>query len=382
MKIQWPTEVSESVFLRDYWQQKPLLIPQAFPEFVNPLDENELAGLACDEEASSRFMQHVQGNEWRMCMGPLDESFFEELSGNRWSLLVSDIEKLLPDFRSYLQPFRFIPDWRIDDLMISYAPVGGSVGAHIDQYDVFLLQASGVREWQIETTPRKGHQVSASSNVSLLSDFHADKIMNLSTGDMLYLPPEYAHHGIAKAEACMTWSVGFRAPSADEMLPSILNYLIDELDNTDRFTDPGRASASSPGLLSKGDQKKLRHIVREALISNDEQLDNWIGRYLTEAKQATDNAEVLTRDWGYVKGVFNSAERLVVATDKNMAYTQSHSGATLFADGDQHECSAALAMQICDNRWLTLDHIAAMDQAAVTTLYNRQILIPDSDATH
>lgn len=382
MNIKWSEDISQTVFLQDYWQQKPLLLPQAFPEFVNPLDENELAGLACDEDAASRFMQHVQGDEWRMCTGPLEESFFEELSGNRWSLLVSDIEKLLPDFRSYLQPFRFIPDWRIDDLMISYAPVGGSVGAHIDQYDVFLLQASGIREWQIETTPRHSPHPSTSASISLLSDFHADQTMELVAGDMLYLPPGYAHHGIAKEEPCMTWSVGFRAPSADEMLPSVLNYLIEELNNTNRFTDLRREPASSPGLLSTDDQKKLRKIIRDALTCDDEQLDNWIGRYLTEPKHTAENAQVLTHDWNQIKQNFTNTTRLAARSDKILAYTTSTICATLFADGDHYSCTTELARQLCDNRWLTLDQVTSTDQPTVTALYNQQILFFDSDVTH
>ena len=124
MKINWPEGLSEVTFLAEYWQQKPLLIRSAFEDFNNPIDPNELAGLACDEDANARFIEHTGNNEWRLCAGPLSDDFFDDVTGNEWSLLVSDIEKLLPEFRDYLQPFRFLPDWRIDDLMISYAPTG------------------------------------------------------------------------------------------------------------------------------------------------------------------------------------------------------------------------------------------------------------------
>ena len=132
IKINWPDGLNEAVFLAEYWQQKPLFIRSAFECFDNPLDPNELAGLACEEDANSRYIEHTGNNEWRLCTGPLSDDFFDDVKGNEWSLLVSDVEKLLPEFRDYLQPFRFLPDWRIDDLMISYAPVGGSVGAHVD----------------------------------------------------------------------------------------------------------------------------------------------------------------------------------------------------------------------------------------------------------
>ncbi len=383
MQINWPDTLSQEIFLRDYWQQKPLLIKQAFPDFVNPIDENELAGLACDPDASSRFMQHVQGNEWRMCMGPLEESFFDDVTGNKWSLLVSDIEKLLPDFRDYLQPFRFLPDWRIDDLMISYAPPGGSVGAHVDQYDVFLLQAAGMREWQIETTPRRGQQKSISADISLLGDFQAAETMHLTAGDMLYLPPQYAHHGIAKEDPCMTWSIGFRAPSADEMLPVVMNYLLDDLKDSQRFTDAKRPPVSNPGLISTADQKTLRQLLRNALEHDDRQLDQWIGRYLTEPKHSSDNIEIQSFDWPQLSETIGSQHRLCCNSDKAFAYSEAgDDSAIIYADGNHYPCSLLLAKHLCNQRWITSDLITPTDQAMVTALYNSDALLLDTDATH
>ena len=249
MKLNWPQDLDESRFLAEYWQQKPLLLRNAFENFDNPLDPNELAGLACEEDSNARYIEHTGNNEWRLCAGPLSEDFFDDVSGNEWSLLVSDVEKLLPEFQQYLQPFRFLPDWRIDDLMISYAPVGGSVGAHVDQYDVFLLQADGTREWQIETTPRERSEPSVSQTIALLGDFEANETWQLQRGDILYQPAQYAHHGIAIDEPCMTWSVGFRAPSVDEMIPEIANYLLETPAASHRFKDPNRKSTTSPGLI-------------------------------------------------------------------------------------------------------------------------------------
>lgn len=382
MKINWPDGITEESFLENYWQQKPLFIPQAFADFDNPLDENELAGLACDPDANARFMQHVQGNEWRMCMGPLEESFFDDLSGNKWSLLVSDVEKLLPDFRDYLQPFRFVPDWRIDDLMISYAPPGGSVGAHVDQYDVFLLQASGVREWQIETSPRIGTQQSVSTDISLLGDFKADKTMQLNAGDMLYLPPHFAHHGIAIEEACMTWSVGFRAPSADEMLPSILNYISDTMEQSERFTDIGRTTVSNPGLIDANDKNKLRQLLITALDYKDQQLDDWIGRYLTEPKDTSEDIEVQTLNWQAVQKLTGTDKRLIADSYKTFAYSSSANETTLYADGESYQCSLSFAEHLCSQRWVAAVHITETDQETVTTLFNRHVLLLESDSTH
>ena len=357
LQINWPDKVDENSFLQHFWQQKPLLLKQAFPSFENPLDPNELAGLACDADANSRFMQRVDGDEWRMCGGPLSDDFFDDITGHEWSLLVSDVEKLLPDFRTYLEPFRFLPDWRIDDLMISYAPVGGSVGAHVDQYDVFLLQSDGVREWNIEDTPRVGHQPSVSSSISLLGDFTADTTVLLEAGDMLYLPPAYAHHGIAVEEPCMTWSIGFRAPSAEEMLPSILRYLSEEASSvlTTRFTDSRRAIAQNPGNISHTDLNQLRTMVRNALSMDDTLLDLCIAKYLTETSIDDTDERQEPMDWDAVNGYLHDSGVLVCNSQIKFAIITNNiargDSVRLLASGTVYDCSAHLANSLCKNRF-------------------------------
>ncbi len=398
LTINWPDSINEQTFLQQYWQQKPLLIPQAFPSFDNPLDPNELAGLACDDDANSRFMQRVQGNEWRMCGGPLSDDFFDDISGHEWSLLVSDVEKLLPDFRSYLQPFRFLPDWRIDDLMISYAPVGGSVGAHVDQYDVFLLQADGVREWRIENTPRVGHQPSISTSISLLADFKADTTMHLSAGDMLYLPPGYAHHGIATEEPCMTWSIGFRAPSAEEMLPSVLRYLCDSPDDslTTRFTDPKRLATDNPGHIDKRDISKLRDLLRTALSAEDTALDLCIGRYLTES--INDETEELTEpvSWKTLSPQLKGDGILICNSLVKFATMEVDSAGTsadskhktasttrLLVNSDAYDCTEHLGTNLCNSRQCRASDIQTeQDRQTVVELFNRQHLLIDNQTDH
>lgn len=395
LTINWPDQIDQHTFLQHYWQKKPLLIPQAFPDFDNPLDPDELAGLACDADANSRFMQRVQGNEWRMCGGPLSDDFFDDISGHEWSLLVSDIEKLLPDFRSYLQPFRFLPDWRIDDLMISYAPVGGSVGAHVDQYDVFLLQADGVRQWQIENSVRVGHQPSVSSSISLLADFNADSTMHLRAGDMLYLPPGYAHHGVAEDDPCMTWSIGFRAPSAEEMLPSILRYLCDNASDalTSRFTDPERAATDNPGHISKHDISQLRNIVRNALEADDATLDLCIGRFLTES--INDENEELREpvDWKSLSLLIKADSTLVCNSHVKFATMSASISSksadhesqivTMLVDGDAYECSEHLGTCLCVNRQCRESDIQTkQDRKTIVELFNRQHLLLENHTDH
>ncbi len=384
MKIQWPEGLSESLFLEQYWQQKPLLIRNAFSDFTNPIDPDELAGLSCEEDANSRYIEHTGNNEWRLCAGPMSDEFFNDVTGHEWSLLVSDVEKLLPEFRQYLAPFRFLPDWRIDDLMISYAPVGGSVGAHVDQYDVFLLQADGLREWQIETTPREGVQASVSNTIAILGDFEADDTWQLRTGDMLYLPPQYAHHGIAIEEPCMTWSIGFRAPSVDEILPELVNYLLETESAEQRFTDPKRAHTHTPGLISNDDLTSLRTLLRGALEKDDDTLNQWIGRYITEPKElqeTLDEALEATTPAGIILEELKAGNALSYNSQKRVAYTNADGRFTLFADGKAYECSESLAQALANHRVVELDDVqqgSNNDLPLLALLLQQQLLSFDN----
>ena len=372
MQINWPDGMDTDVFLNDYWQQKPLLIKQAFPDFESPIDENELAGLTLDPDANSRYMECVKGHEWRMTHGPFANDFYDGVSGNQWSILVSDVEKLLPEFRQYLAPFRFVPDWRIDDLMISYAPVGGSVGAHVDQYDVFLLQAAGQREWQIETSARTPDTSSAGAAISLLADFNADKSMLLNVGDMLYLPPQYAHHGIAVTDPCMTWSIGFRAPSVDEMLPSVIGYLLEDMPNPERFTDPGRQRAGQAGQIDSGDLQRLRNMTRAALNATDSQLDGAIGRFLTESHN-TEATQHRQADWGELP------DTLLCNSAFTIAWQHTDEQSLLFVNGEVFPLTATTAGQLCEHRSVSLSNINAQERDSILLLYNRHVLLSDDE---
>ncbi len=372
MQINWPQGIDTTIFLQQYWQQKPLLIKQAFPGFESPIDENELAGLTLDSDANSRYMECVDGHEWRMTHGPFADDFYDGVSGNQWSILVSDVEKLLPDFRRYLEPFRFIPDWRIDDLMISYAPVGGSVGAHVDQYDVFLLQAAGQREWQIETTPRQRAGESANASISLLADFKSDNTMQLEAGDMLYLPPQFAHHGIAKADPCMTWSIGFRAPSVDEMLPSVISYLLEGIPQPARFTDAKRNEIDTPGLIDEQDLQGLRSLIRQACQTDDKQLDIAIGRYLTESLNTEPQEEKHTK-WKALPPTLHANSTCT------FAYQIIDKEAVLFANGEAYPVTVSLAKALCNDRKIDSKQIPEEDKDTVLSLYNRHALAGDND---
>ncbi|TDN66547.1 50S ribosomal protein L16 3-hydroxylase [Halothiobacillus neapolitanus] len=273
--------LSVADFLRDYWQKKPVLIRQGVPGFESPLSPEELAGLACEEDVPARLILESAGaRPWTLRHGPFTEADFTSLPEDGYSLLITDCEKLIPDLMNLVQHFRFVPDWRIDDLMISYAPPGGSVGAHIDEYDVFLLQGMGRRKWMIEYPPKHSDFV-PDLDIRLLQEFEPTEEWVLEPGDMLYLPPGVPHHGVA-VDHCMTYSIGFRAPLLHEMAAGVTDRLITDMDQAARYGDPDLQAPANPGALDASSRVKLRAILQSVLDQDDAVLDRFIAETLTE----------------------------------------------------------------------------------------------------
>lgn len=256
--------LSAEEFLADYWQQKPLLIRQAFPQFRSPLSPDELAGLACDTDTARLVLEKGGKTPWEVRHGPLRKKDLAKLPSTHWTLLVNDIEKLLPEFAEIIEPFRFIPDWRIDDLMISYAVEGGSVGPHVDAYDVFLLQAQGQRRWQISAQPCAADNFIPDIDLRIMQSFTAEEEWVLEPGDMLYLPPDLPHYGVALGE-CMTYSIGFRAPSRADLLEDLLGHLLEQAPMQERFRDPKRSLQTNPSTLADADLERLTEFILETL---------------------------------------------------------------------------------------------------------------------
>ena len=271
--------ISYQAFLDEYWQQKPLLIRQAIPDFSSPFSPEELAGIACDTDAPSRIVIEKGETPWQAHYGPFDSAFFATLPDTHWTLLVNDIERYYPELRSLINKFRFIPDWRVDDLMVSFAVDGGSVGPHTDEYDVLLIQGMGKRHWQIANSVERD-RVIPDIELSILQEFDSEQDWVLEPGDMLYLPPNVAHHGIAKDD-CMTFSVGFRAPSQRDLFESLLDKVTTSPKSGQRFYDAKRTIQDDPAEISLTDINKLKQLV---LSEIDSKLTTWLGEYLTESR--------------------------------------------------------------------------------------------------
>ncbi|MCE9633883.1 MAG: cupin domain-containing protein [Methylophilales bacterium] len=266
-------------FLSEYWQKKPLLIRQAFPDFDDLLTSNELAGLACEEDAQSRLVLKQRG-QWKLETGPFAESRFTKLPKKDWTLLVQGINHFVPEAMDLLQQFNFIPSARLDDLMVSYAPDGGGVGPHFDSYDVFLLQGQGQRLWRIsEQTDRT---LVKDAPLKILQNFQTQQEWLLEPGDMLYLPPQYAHWGIAVGE-CMTYSIGFRAPAAQELVTEFLGFLQEHVQLQGLYEDPDLQIPMHPAEISAQMVGKVATMFK-AIAWQNQDVAHFLGQYLTEPK--------------------------------------------------------------------------------------------------
>jgi len=266
-------------FLRDYWQQRPLIVRNALPGFSGLLTRDELTELACHEDAQSRLV--IQRNaKWHLKHGPLSSYDLAKLPKKQWTLLVQDVNHFLPSARDLLLKFRFIPHARLDDLMVSYAPKGGGIGPHFDSYDVFLLQGMGSRRWQISA--QQDDRFIAEAPLRILKNFLPEQEWVLKPGDMLYLPPKIAHNGIAEDD-CMTYSIGFRAPSHDELMTQFLVYLQDKVETEGWYSDPGLQLQSHPSKISAAMQSQVKSILKKIHWNRDD-IENFLGIYFSEPK--------------------------------------------------------------------------------------------------
>ncbi|GAB4119328.1 MAG: cupin domain-containing protein [Sideroxydans sp.] len=272
--------ITPQQFLHDYWQKKPLLIRQAVPGFAGLLDPQQLIKLACNEDAQARIVTQQRGRFGLQC-SPLAAGDFSGLSKKgKWSVLVQGVNHFLPEAAELLKRFSFIPHARLDDLMVSYAPKGGGVGPHFDIYDVFLLQGYGHRRWQIST--QQDQTLIEGAPLRVLKDFKVEQEWVLAPGDMLYLPPQCAHNGIAEDD-CMTYSIGFRTPWYQELAEQFLVYLQDRIEIPGTYADPDLKLQKHPSEIGKKMLKQVAAEIRKVRW-DDEDVANFLGCYLSEPK--------------------------------------------------------------------------------------------------
>lgn len=380
LELHWPEGLSTEHFLRDYWQQKPLLMPQAFPDFSSPLTPDELGGLALEPDIHSRIILLERAKEpdaddtWHLRTGPFTEDELTQLPAHDWTLLVSDIEKHLDGFSAYLEPFRFLPDWRIDDLMISYAPTGASAGAHIDEYDVFLFQAAGQRRWQISTDQSAPTDILADQDLKILQQFDATETWTLSAGDILYLPPGIPHHGIAQDNDCMTWSIGFRAPMEQQLLADITEQLL-TYSPSRRYRDPALVPINRKGELDTNSLDNLEQLWQQVTSPAKEMFIRATGCVLTRRQDSLN--DTLAQDQADSLPSVGQVQRHGAA---RLLFVTTDAGSELFANGEHYRVSKSLAEMLCARSEWSVTELLALchdpaDNRLLDTLWQQGVLL-------
>ena len=321
-------------FLRDYWQKKPLLIRQAIPGFESPISPDELAGLSLEEEVESRIVIENGNHPWELRRGPFAEDTYSSLPERDWTLLVQAVDQFVPEAREVMEQFRFLPSWRIDDLMISYAAPGGGVGPHYDNYDVFLLQAHGQRRWKLGQMCDSGSPILDNPDLRILADFKQGEDWVLEPGDMLYLPPRLAHFGTAVDE-CMTWSIGFRAPSAAEVLTHFTDFLAQFIPDEDRYSDPDIQMGDDPHQIQQDALERLKALMARHM-QDDNLMMTWFGQYMTEPRYPE-----------LVPGCDIDAEELFTSMADGAVLMRNPSARLAWSDGGDHSILFASGNSRC-----------------------------------
>jgi len=350
--------LSPQAFMRRHWQKKPLLVRQALPGVTPPLARAALFDLAGSEDVESRLVQR-DGSRWSLRQGPFARRTLPPASRPGWTLLVQGLDLHVPAAHELLRRFAFIPEARLDDLMLSWASDGGGVGPHLDSYDVFLIQVHGRRRWRIG--PVADETLLPDMPVRLLQNFEPAEEWVLEPGDMLYLPPRWGHDGIAEGE-CMTASAGFRVPLQTGLARELLQRLAedDELGDGALYRDPRQPATAAPGEIPPGLREFAGRAV-ERLLSRRGALDRALGEILSEPKpRVWFEGEEVDADEALAAGV-------ALDPKSRMLYDERH----VFLNGESFVAGgrdARLMRRLADTRGLSARDCAGLSEGARETV--------------
>jgi len=368
-KLQLNPAFNPSEFLTNSWQQKPLYIPQLIPGFTDIIEPGELAGLACEDYVESRLIREIKPGRWSVRHGPFAEAIFAALPGTHWTLLVQAVDQWVDEVAALRALFEFIPRWRIEDVMISYAEDSGGVGPHFDQYDVFLLQGSGQRKWQVGAKVPPDTTLDNQDGVGILPTFAAQQEFLLNPGDALYLPPQYAHWG-QSIGASTCYSIGFRAPALSEMLEGLSDELIASCEAFERYTDinpsvPTHPACIDPAALSIAFQQVMTR------LNNPSQFAHWFGCFVTRPKypEAMEN-QLSTFTFTDIESGLDQGLHLAHHSGSRFAFISADAGnsLTLFVDGNAYELPSSdsdVILQLCDPTLLKEWNFKKIKQSSV-----------------
>lgn len=352
--------IDVKTFLRDYWQKKPLIIRNALPGFINPLTADELAGLALEEGVESRMVFETPkiAPHWQLKTGPFTEDDFTTLPKTHWTLLVQGVDRWVPGVNELLDHFDFIPQWRIDDVMISYAVKHGNVGPHYDNYDVFLYQAEGQRKWSLTTKNCNLENYLTQVDLRIMAQFEVEEEYILEPGDMLYLPPHVGHHGVSLSDDCMTYSFGFRSYQGQEVWDSFGDFLSEKASATGLYKDPDWSDLAATSAIPEQAYVQAKQLM-QTMLNDELMLKRWFGCFATRIDQQAeqDLPEPLSDDEAgnraaFIRELRQSAGLLRDPTCR-MAYQEND--LQLFVNGcewDITDVAPALVKHVANHRQL------------------------------
>ncbi len=334
-------EISEQEFLANYWQKKPLLIKQALPNFISPIAPDELAGLSLEDEFESRLITgSTADNKWSLTNGPFVENTFSQLPEKNWTLLVQGVDRFIPEISSLVKYFDFIPRWRFDDVMISYAATGGSVGPHFDYYDVFLLQGSGRRRWNLSTKYCKMDNYLSGVPLRIMNNFESEQVLDVEPGDVLYIPPKVAHHGVSLDNECTTLSFGYRSYNAKEMFGD--NCPNSKVDNY--YQDPIWDNNQTPALIPNSAIEMANKIAKINAID----FAKFVTKLDTLDQQILQTIEFETQD-----NIFNNQTTYQLHSVCKIAYLLNNNSVQVFINGElfqHHSTHTQELINFCNTR--------------------------------
>ncbi len=321
-----PPDISPEKFLSEYWQKKPLLIKHAWPDFQDPISPEELAGLACEEDVESRLVFNEK-DSWRLENGPFSEQHFTALSNEKWTLLVQAVEQWFPSVKDLLTGINFVPDWRLDDVMVSYATENAGIGAHFDYYDVIIIQGLGQRHWQLGQHCDESSILRTDSDLKILQEFTASQEFTLESGDALYIPPGIAHQGNSFNNS-LSYSIGFRVPSYAEIISQYAANICAEMTEDQRYSDPDLKLQSLTTEISAESVQHIKSLLNDAL-QNEQKIERWFGCHMTQRKYP---------ELSYLPETEITLENFIDALSKGMTLEKHPAARIAFHRNDEAFC--------------------------------------------
>ncbi|MDN3651433.1 cupin domain-containing protein [Thalassotalea ponticola] len=328
-------DLTPELFLEKYWQKQPLIIKAAFADFVDPIEADELAGLAMEDFIESRIVSN-NNSQWDVKHGPFTD--YSEFGENNWTLLVQAVNNWFEGVDALITPFQFIPNWRIDDVMVSFSTPGGGVGPHLDQYDVFIIQGQGKRHWRVGKPDQALEQLLPHEDLKQVSDFQAIIDVITEPGDLLYIPPNHPHDGIA-IDNSLNYSIGFQAPNPQELISGFADYLLDNQLFEQRFNDSARRVTKKPHTLESHDIALLTEVMNSC-FNQPELLVDFLGKQLTQVHH-TLNLLIPTQelDFQTIEQILAEGEVLSPVLGLKCLVVTDLSHPTLYANGESFEIS-------------------------------------------